>query len=103
MVVLLSLASLCAVPLSLPSFFIRLLCRGGCCCWEVSKDEKHLAVVEKVGSDFIPLVVERFGVWTPFALKIIHLIADCTTPRSGDPRKLANLLQQLSVQLVTDE
>ena len=30
---------------------------------EVAKDEKHLAAVEKVGSDFIPLVVEvlRFG------------------------------------------
>ena len=59
--------------------------------------------MEKVGSDFIPLVVESFGVWTPFALKIMHLIADCTTPRSGVPRKLANLLQELSVQLVTDE
>ena len=32
---------------------------------EVAKDEKHLAAVEKVGSDFIPLVVETFGVWTP--------------------------------------
>ena len=34
---------------------------------EVAKDKKHLAAVEKVGSDFIPLVVETFGVWTPFA------------------------------------
>ena len=31
---------------------------------EVAKDKKHLAAVEKVGSDFIPLVVETFGVWT---------------------------------------
>ena len=29
---------------------------------EVAKDEKHLAAVEKVGSDFIPLVVESFVV-----------------------------------------
>jgi len=29
---------------------------------EVAKDEKHLAVVEKMGSDFIILVVECFGV-----------------------------------------
>jgi len=29
----------------------------------------NLAAVEKVGSDFIPLVVKCFGVWTPFALK----------------------------------
>jgi len=28
----------------------------------VVKDEKYLAAVEKVGSDFIPLVVETFGV-----------------------------------------
>ena len=59
---------------------------------EVAKDEKHLAV---------PLVVECFGVWTPFALKMLKVIADCTTPRSGVPPKLAgkNLLQQLSVAL----
>ena len=68
---------------------------------EVAKDEKHLAAVEKVGSDFIPLVVETFGVWTPFALKTLQSIADRTTPRSGVPRKVArkNLLQQLFVQL----
>ena len=68
---------------------------------EVAKDEKHLAAVEKVGSNFVPLVVETFGVWTPFALKMLHVVADCSTPRIGVPRKLArkNLLQQLSVQL----
>ena len=70
---------------------------------EVAKDEKHLAAVEKTGSDFVPLVVECFGVWTPFALKMLKVIADCTmaTPRSGVPPKLAakNLLQQLSVAL----
>ena len=31
---------------------------------EVAKDKKHLAAVEKIGSDFVPLVVECFGVWT---------------------------------------
>jgi len=68
---------------------------------EVSKGKKYLAAVEKFGSDFIPLVVESFGVWTPFALKMLHLIADRTTPQSGVPRKLArkSFLQQLSVQL----
>jgi len=68
---------------------------------EVAKDEKHLVAVEKVRSDFIPLVVETFGVWTPFGLKMLHVVADHSTPRSGIPRKLArkNLLQQLSVQL----
>jgi len=68
---------------------------------EAAKDKKHLAAVEKVGSGFIPLVVETFGFWTPFALK--QLLADLTTPCSGVPRKIAtvekNLLQQLLVQL----
>jgi len=36
---------------------------------EMAKDEKHLAAVERVASDFIPLVVKCFGVWTPFVLK----------------------------------
>jgi len=68
---------------------------------ELAKDEKHLAAVEKVGANFIPLVVETFGVWTPYALRHLHIIADRTTPRSGVPPKLArrNLLQQLSVIL----
>jgi len=30
---------------------------------EVAKDAKHLAMVEKVGGDFIPLCVECFGVY----------------------------------------
>ena len=68
---------------------------------EVAKDKKDLATVEKVGSEFIPLVVETFGVWTPFALKTLQNIADRTTSCSSVPRKVArkNLLQQLSVQL----
>ena len=53
--------------------------------------------IQPVGSDFVPLVVECFGVWTPFALKMLKVIADHTTSRSGVPSKLArkNLLQQL--------
>jgi len=47
-----------------------------------------LAAVEKVGSDFIPLVVELFGVWTPFALKQLQLIADRTTPVAVFQEKL---------------
>ena len=43
---------------------------------ELAKDEKHLAAVMKVGADFIPLVVETFGVWTPFALRSLNIIAD---------------------------
>ena len=50
---------------------------------EVAKDEKHLVAVEKFGSDFVPLVVECFGVLTPFDLKRLITIADCTTPQRG--------------------
>ena len=46
---------------------------------EVAKDAEHFAIVEKAGGDFIPLVVESFGVWTPFALSILNSIADHTT------------------------
>ena len=67
-------------------FLLCLLCWGSCCSW---RGEKHLAAVEKVGADFVPLVVECFGVWTPFALKMSKNIADRTIPRSGVTPKLA--------------
>ena len=50
---------------------------------EVAKDAKHFAIVEKAGGDFIPLLVESFGVWTHFALSFLNSIADRTTTRSG--------------------
>ena len=67
----------------------------------MAKDEKHLVDAEKTGSDFVPLVEECFGVWTPFALKMLKVIAYCTTPRNGVPPNLSgkNLLQQLPVAL----
>ena len=66
---------------------------------EVAKDAKHFAIVDKAGGDFIPPVVESFGVWTSFALSVLNSIADCTTTYSGISLKVArrNLLQQLSV------
>ena len=69
---------------------------------EMAKDAKHLTILEKAGGDFIPLVVESFGVWTPFALSVLNSsIADRTTTHSGVSPKIArkNLLQQLSVCL----
>ena len=68
---------------------------------EVAKDERHLAAAEKVESDFVPLVVETFRVWTLFALKTLQIIADLSNPCSCIHQKVArkNLLQQLSVQL----
>ena len=47
---------------------------------------------------------ETFGIWSPFALRTLHLFADRTTTRSGAAStKVArrNLLQQLSVSLWT--
>jgi len=71
---------------------------------EVAKDLKHQAVVEEAGCDFIPLVVETFGVWSLFALRTLRTIADHTTARSGVSTKLArkHFLQQLSVSLWTN-
>ena len=39
---------------------------------EVDKDTKHLVAMENVGGGFIPLVVESFGVWTPFAVSMLR-------------------------------
>jgi len=68
---------------------------------ELAKDERNLAAVEKVEADYIPLVMEIFGVCTPYALHNLHIITDRTTPHSGVPPKFPsrNLLQQLSVVL----
>jgi len=35
---------------------------------ELAKDLRHQDAVEEAGCDFFPLVVETFGVWSPFAL-----------------------------------
>ena len=40
---------------------------------ELVKDSRHRDAIEEVECDFIPLVVETFGIWSPFAL---HQIAD---------------------------
>jgi len=67
------------------------------------------AVVAAVAGDFIPLIVEFFGVWTSSALSILHSIADRTiygtTTHSDIFRKVArrNLLQQLSVCMFMDK
>ena len=67
---------------------------------EKAKDNRYLEFVTNDGGDFIPLVCESFGVWSPFALSTLFTIADCTTVKNGLSRKLARqLLQQLSVTL----
>lgn len=56
---------------------------------EMAKDEKHRQLVEDNGGIFIPLVVESFGLWTPFAKKILRSIAARTTIRNGLEEKTA--------------
>ena len=68
---------------------------------EIAKDTQYQDIVNDNGRDFIPLVCETFGVWSPYALSILGSIADRTTVRNGLPRKFATrqLLQQLFVTL----
>ena len=68
---------------------------------EEAKNNRYLESVTNDGGDFIPLVCESFGVWSPFALSTFFTIADCTTVKNGLSWKLARrqLLQRLSVSL----
>ena len=68
---------------------------------EVAKDTKNQDIVSDSGGDFIPLVCETFGIWSPFALSTLLSIADRSTVKNGLSRKYARrqLLQQLSVSL----
>ena len=56
---------------------------------EEAKDNRYLDSVTNDGGDFIPLVCESFGVWSPFTLSTLFTIADHTTVKNGLPRKLA--------------
>ena len=42
---------------------------------EEAKDNRYLDSVTNDGGDFIPLVCESFGVWSPFALSTPFTIA----------------------------
>ena len=68
---------------------------------EALKDKQHEANVVAAGGQFYPLIVETFGVWTPFAQETLKDIARRTTARNGlSPKKaFKNLIQQLSVCL----
>ena len=68
---------------------------------ESSKDAKYNASVSAAGGVFIPLAVETFGLWTPFAVKTLKSIASRSTLHNGLTAKDAfkNLIQQLSIKL----
>ena len=38
---------------------------------ELAQDQRHQDAVEEAGCDFVPLVVETFGFWSPFALQTL--------------------------------
>ena len=46
---------------------------------EEAKDNQYLDSVSKSSGDFIPLICESFGVWTPYALSTLFSIADRST------------------------
>ena len=63
---------------------------------EVAKDKKHLAVVEKVGSDFF--CTNFWSVDTFCPESYMYTIANCTTPsppKSGQEESVAAALVQL--------
>ena len=68
---------------------------------ELCKDHKFLSMVEAVGGSFVPLVVETFGVWTPYATKMLKCIATHLSLHNGlsASDSYRNLIQQLSVKL----
>ena len=45
---------------------------------ELVKDQRYLDAVEEAGCDFVPLVVETFGVWSP------HSSNSCYVTRISD-------------------
>ena len=47
-------------------------------CGEIEKENIHANSVEQSGGAFIPLVVETFGLWTPFARQQLRKIASGT-------------------------
>jgi len=41
-----------------------------------AKDNQYVDIVNESGGDFIPLVCESFGVWSPSALSTLFTVAD---------------------------
>jgi len=44
---------------------------------KMEKDARHKELVEAAGGEFLPLVVDNFGVWTPSSVEIHHSIVHC--------------------------
>ena len=65
------------------------------------KDVKYKDLVDAVGSKFLPLVVDNFGVRTPSSIEILHSIAQSSTVWNGltVAKAFRHLVKRLSVQL----
>ena len=60
---------------------------------------KHATSLGMVGGAFVPLVVKMLGLWTPFALQCLLLIASRTTCGLSPDEATWHLVQQLSIKL----
>ena len=60
----------------------------------MEKDARHKTLVEAAGGEFLPLVVDNFGIWTPSSVEILCSIAGFPLCGMGCP-----LVERLSVQL----
>jgi len=49
----------------------------------IKGSEGYQDVVEEAGCDFIPLLVETFGVWSPSAVRMLKTVSNRTTTQSG--------------------
>ena len=49
----------------------------------------------------LPLVVDKFGVWTPSSIEVFHSIVHSSTASNGPPvgTDFCHLVEQLSIQL----
>ena len=71
---------------------------------ELAKDQRHQDAVEEAGCDFVQLVVETFGVWSPFSLQTLRTIAERTTAYpyvilSSKASRLPTVVVALSLRL----
>ena len=68
---------------------------------EMEKDARHKALVEAAGGEFLLLVVNNLGVWTPSSVEILRSIARISTLQNGlsTGKAFHHLVEQPSVQL----
>ena len=50
---------------------------------EEAKDNHYLETFNNYGVDFIPLICELVGVWSPYALSTLFTIVDCPAVKNG--------------------